>query len=70
MLPVTKHERDKTGRPAPKRSGRALFVYLTHPLRDALDAMAEREGRSLTAEVSRALQVYLGANGLWPPRTG
>jgi hypothetical protein len=49
------------------RTGVSLHVYIEPALREALDRLVDREERGLTAEVSRALRVYLAQQGLWPP---
>jgi hypothetical protein len=49
------------------RSGKPLNVWIGAPLRDALDAMIAKSRRSLTSEVSIALEEYLAKQGFWPP---
>lgn len=61
-------QREGQDRPASSRSGKTLFVYLDPAIRDALDALVEREDRSLTKEVERALKAHLEKHGLWPPK--
>ena len=58
------------GQPGPttrQRGGKALNVWIRTELRDALDTLVGRSRRSLTAEVSLALEEYLTQEGLWPP---
>jgi len=50
----------------PQRSGKALNVWIDEELRDALDELLGQTRRSLTAEVSIALEEHLKKNGLWP----
>lgn len=56
-------------RKKPKRSGVSLHVYIEPELRDALDVLVDREERGLTAEVARALKMYLADQGVWRPKT-
>lgn len=60
-------ESSKPPRKPPQRSGKPLNVWLESELRDALDALLAKSRRSLTAEVSIALEEYLTRQGLWPP---
>lgn len=51
----------------PKRKGKPLHVWIEGALRDAMDRSAEKSRRTLTEEVSIALEKYLETQGLWPP---
>lgn len=51
----------------PNRTGVSLHVYIDPTLRAALDVLLERDRRSLTTEVSVALEMLLKNKGLWPP---
>jgi predicted transcriptional regulator len=53
-------------RAKPNRQGKPLNVWLDDDLRNALDEMVKRSRRSITAEVSIALEEYLAKQGLWP----
>jgi hypothetical protein len=72
MLLMTERKRaSKQGegkrRKPPQRSGKPLNVWLEADVRDALDALLVQTRRSLTSEVSIALENHLKAAGLWPP---
>lgn len=58
---------EPSAKPTSARAGKTLFVYLDPPLRDALDALLQESRRSLTAEVSLALEAHLQKAGFWPP---
>jgi hypothetical protein len=45
----------------------SLHVYVPPPLRRAIEEAAERNRRSLTAELEIALEKHLKELGLWPP---
>lgn len=49
------------------RSGLPLHVWLEPALRHAIDVLKTRNRRSLTSEVSLALERHLAESGLWPP---
>jgi hypothetical protein len=51
----------------PKRVRLSLHVYVPPPLRHAIEEAAERNRRSLTAELEIALEKHLKELGLWPP---
>jgi hypothetical protein len=55
-----------TRRKPPQRTGKPLNVWLQEELRDALDELLGQTRRSLTAEVSIALEEHLKKHGLWP----
>jgi predicted transcriptional regulator len=59
----------KQKRPQRQRVGKALNVWISDALRDALDTLAERTRPKapLTAHVETALEEYLAKHGLWPP---
>lgn len=66
----TMPRRDKQtagARKKPRRTGRNLQAWIPAELRDAVDASANRNRRSLTTEVIIALEKYLSSEGLWPP---
>src|SRR4051794_35774659 len=72
MLGMAKRKtRPKAGdtppRKAPQRSGKPLNVWLDAALRDAIDLLLTRTRRTLTTEVSIALEEHLKKAGLWPP---
>jgi hypothetical protein len=46
------------------RSGTALGLYIPPEMKEALDRLAERNERSLTAEVIRALRRHLEVEGM------
>lgn len=69
MLGMAKKKPPPPPRQPTTRAGKTLFVYVEGALRDALDALCEQTRRSLTAEVSLALEAHLRAAGLWPPPT-
>lgn len=53
-----------------KRPGKkALSLQIDARLRDALDAVAAKNRRSLTAELEIALEAHFAKEGLWPPTT-
>lgn len=54
-------------RPVTLGRGKSINVWINDDLRDAIGRVASRSGRSLTAEVSIALERHLEAEGLWPP---
>ena len=56
------------GKPSP-RSGKPLHIWIDEDLRAAVDRLLEQTRRSLTAEVSIALEKHLKEHGLWPPPT-
>jgi hypothetical protein len=67
MLLMAK-QRKTTERKTLQRRGKPLNVWVPLELRDALDASAARNRRPLTTETVIALENYLTAQGLWPPR--
>ena len=71
MQLVAKRRQTPEDDPAPKakpnRFGKPLHVWLDPVLRDAIEALAERSRRTLTMEVSIALEKHLKEAGLWPP---
>lgn len=52
--------------PKSNRTGKPLHVWLDPRLRDAIDRLADRTRRSLTTEVTMALEKHLAEAGLWP----
>lgn len=62
MTPATEASTRK-----PNRTGLSLHVYLRPQLRRVIEQAADRNRRSLTEEVSIALERYLQSEGLWPP---
>jgi len=54
----------------PNRKGKALHVWLKPKLRDLLDELAKRTRRSVTTEVTIALEKHLRDEGLLPPKGG
>jgi hypothetical protein len=69
MLRMAKKKRttpDGATPPKPNRTGKPLHVWLEPRLRDAIDTLAERTRRSLTTEVTMALEKHLAEAGLWP----
>jgi hypothetical protein len=67
LMAKKKPKSDADNRPKPNRRGKPLHVWLDPALRDLLDALAARTRRSLTTEVTIALEAHLTAAGLWPP---
>ncbi len=62
---------DGTVIPKPQnRNGKPLHVWLEPKLRDAIDALAAKTRRSLTTEVTMALEKHLAEAGLWPVAEG
>lgn len=53
-------------RPKPARTGVPLHVWIDPRLRRAMDLLAAQTRRSLTTEVTMALESHLKAAGLWP----
>jgi hypothetical protein len=62
-----KRPKPDAGKAPQARTGLPLHVYLEPALRQALDQLAARSRRSVTAEVSIALENHLKEAGLWPP---
>ncbi len=58
---------DKPKQPRPNRSGLPLHVYLDVELRRTIDQLVLQTRRSLTTEVTIALEEHLKRAGLWPP---
>jgi hypothetical protein len=58
---------DGAKRPQPNRTGTALHVWVDPALRHAMDELVSRTRRSLTVEISMALEAHLAQAGLWPP---
>jgi hypothetical protein len=70
LMTEPKRRPKKGGKPPrkpPQRSGKPLNVWIQDELRDALDELLGQTRRSLTAEVSIALEEHLKKAGLWPP---
>ena len=68
MLVMSEPVKKKRGRKGkPNRNGRSIQVWLPHSLYDALDAQLAESRRSITAEVTIALENHLKQSGLWPP---
>lgn len=69
MRLMTKKKKPESGakRPKPTRTGVPLHVWLDPALRQAIDCLAAQTRRSLTTEVTMALESHLKAAGLWPP---
>lgn len=70
LMAEPKKKKGKNGSPRrkpPQRTGKPLHVWLDPPLRDALDTLLTQTRRSLTTEVSIALEEHLKKAGLWPP---
>lgn len=59
--PKAQPKRDRKGK-------KTLNVFIEASLRNAVDASCEKNRRSLTDEVSIALEQYLEREGLWPPK--
>jgi hypothetical protein len=60
----------KPGRPQKHgRKGKALNVWISEALRDALDGLIEesRPRGTVTEHVEIALEKYLAEHGRWPP---
>lgn len=54
----------------PKRSGQSVNVYLPDDLKEAVDAFVNstRPKTSMKAVIVTALEDFLTANNLWPPK--
>jgi hypothetical protein len=67
MPPSTAPSPAPDTRKKPTRTGVSLHVYVEPALREAIEAAAKSHRRSLTGEVSLALEAHLRSLGLWPP---
>jgi hypothetical protein len=68
ILPMTKKQ-GRVGRPKkPENEGRVpLFVEIDPALKKALEGMASKNRRTLTAEVTVIFEQAAKVHGLWPP---
>lgn len=69
MVAMTTPVPNHGGKRKPNRQGVPLHIWIPPALRDAIDALAERNRRPLTNEVVMALEKHLAAEGLWPPES-
>ena len=66
-MPLTMAEPKKSTGSGSRKGKASLQIYIPTELRDAIDQAMDRTRRTLTAEVSVALETHLETMGLWPP---
>lgn len=57
----------KRGRPAGRKPTAVIYGRVAPELGAAFDELVRRTRRTVTAELTIALEEYLSRNGLWPP---
>lgn len=53
----------KGRKPSRERTGKALMTYLPGPLIDSFDRIADKEGRTRTKELERAMRYWVAKKG-------
>lgn len=66
-MPITMEKKKPVPKKVYSHKEKPLFLRLPAPYHQALEALAKKGRRTLTAEAMIALEEYFAKHGVWPP---